>query len=318
MNNLAIFSVKRLFAAIIVVFLIVTLVFFLEHLSPYDPIKLILGQKIHNDPAAYGQIRHEFGLDQPLWKQYVNYFGDLAHWNWGYSEETSNFGAPVWPIIQQGVPVSIKLGAWSLFFALLLGLPVGLISALKQNSVIDHGSQTIMMILFAVPIFVIAPICQLIFGVWLGWLPVAGWGDPGIQGIKEMILPVGLFATQLAGYFSKSFRSFLLEVLQQDYIRTARAKGLKERVVIYLHAIKNTLLPLATIVGPTVAFLVTGAFILEAFFNIPGIGNITISAVTNSNYTVIQATTLLIAASVVLVNFLTDVFYAMIDPRVRI
>jgi ABC-type dipeptide/oligopeptide/nickel transport system permease component len=131
-------------------------------------------------------------------------------------------------------------------------------------------------------------------------------------------MPVAIFGLGIAGYFAKSFRSFMLEVLQQDYIRTARSKGLKERVVIYLHALKNTLLPLATIVGPTIAFLVAGAFIIESFFNIPGIGNITVQAVVVSDYPIIEATTILVAVSVVVINFLTDVFYAMIDPRVRL
>jgi ABC-type dipeptide/oligopeptide/nickel transport system permease component len=175
-----------------------------------------------------------------------------------------------------------------------------------------------MMIAWALPTFVVAPIAQLIFGVELRWLPVAGWGDAGVAGVKEMIMPVGLFALGLAGFFAKSFRSFLLEVLGQDYIRTARSKGLKERVVIYLHAIKNTLLPLASIVGPTAAFLILGSFIIETFFNIPGIGSITVAAVIQTDYPVIEATTILLAVSVVFINFLTDIFYAMVDPRVRV
>ena len=175
-----------------------------------------------------------------------------------------------------------------------------------------------MMIAYAIPPFVLAPVAQLVFGVELKWLPVSGWGDPGLAGIREMILPVLLFAAGLAGFFAKSFRSFLLEVLQEDYIRTARAKGLRERLVIYRHACKNTLVPLASIVGPTMAFLIIGAFIIENFFGIPGIGSITISAVTQSDYPVIEATTILLASSVVFINFLTDVFYALVDPRVRI
>jgi ABC-type dipeptide/oligopeptide/nickel transport system permease component len=318
MSNLVAFTVKRFIAMILVVWAIVTIVFFLAHLSPYDPIKLIIGQKAHSDPTAYRDLRHLFGLDQPLWQQYVTYVGGLLHGHLGYSEEAETLGTPVWSIIKAGVPVSLKLGSYALVLALLVGLPVGLISALRQNSVVDHGSQFVMMILFAVPVYVLAPLAQLILAVKLGWLPVAGWNDPGVEGIKELVMPVGLFAAGLAAFFAKSFRSFLLEVLNQDYIRTARAKGLKERTVIYLHAIKNTLLPLATIVGPTAAFLIVGAFIIEAFFNIPGIGNITVNAVIQSDYTVIEATTLLLAIAVVFINFLTDVFYAIIDPRVRL
>jgi ABC-type dipeptide/oligopeptide/nickel transport system permease component len=318
MNNLLVFTVKRFIAMVFVIWVITTIVFFLAHLSPINPIQEILGNKYNASPVVREQLRHEFHLDQPLWQQYTSYLSDLAHGQLGYSLDPTTLGQPVWNILQTGVPQSVKLGGFALIVALIVGLPIGMISAIKQNSPIDHGGQFMMMVAYAIPAFVIAPIAQLIFGVKLHWLPVAGWGAPGLMGVKEMIMPVAIFGLGIAGYFAKSFRSFMLEVLQQDYIRTARSKGLKERVVIYLHALKNTLLPLATIVGPTIAFLVSGAFILEAFFNIPGIGNITVSAVIVSNYPVIEATTILVAVSVVVINFLTDVFYAMIDPRVRL
>jgi ABC-type dipeptide/oligopeptide/nickel transport system permease component len=189
---------------------------------------------------------------------------------------------------------------------------------MKQNTIIDHGSQGLMILVYAVPTFVLAPLAQLVIGAQLKWLPVTGWGDPGVLGFKEMILPVCVYAAGLAGYFSKSFRSFLLEVLSQDYIRTARAKGLHERLVVYRHAIKNTLLPLASIVGPVVAYLITGAFITETLFGIPGVGNFTVESTINSDYPVIEATVILLAAFVVVVNFLTDIFYALVDPRVRL
>jgi ABC-type dipeptide/oligopeptide/nickel transport system permease component len=318
MNNLLVFTVKRFIAMVFVIWVITTVVFFLAHLSPVNPIQEVLGNKYNASPVVREQLRHEFHLDQPLWQQYTSYLSDLSHGQLGYSLESDTLGEPVWNILKVGVPQSVKLGGYALIVALLIGLPVGMISAIKQNSPVDHGSQFVMMVFYAVPAFVVAPIAQLVFGVELHWLPVAGWGAPGLAGVKEMIMPVLIFGLGIAGYFAKSFRSFMLEVLQQDYIRTARSKGLKERVVIYLHALKNTLLPLATIVGPTIAFLVAGAFILEAFFNIPGIGNITVNAVVVSDYPIIEATTILVAVSVVVINFLTDVFYAMIDPRVRL
>jgi ABC-type dipeptide/oligopeptide/nickel transport system permease component len=318
MVSLLRFAGRRALAMIAIIWAIATIVFFLAHLSPTDPIMAVLGQKYQSDKQAYVHLRHLFGLDQPLWRQYWTYMGGLLHGDLGYSEESSTLGQPVWSLLKLGVPVSLTLGAWSLLVALLIGLPVGMISAVRQNTVLDHGSQTIMMVIYAIPTFVLAPICQLLVGVNLGWLPVSGWGDPGIQGVKEMILPVLVFAAGLAGFFAKSFRSFLLEVLQQDYIRMARAKGLRERAVIGLHAGKNTLVPLASIVGPSIAFLIVGAFIVENFFSIPGIGLITVSAVTQSDYPVIEATTILLAASVVVINFFTDVFYALVDPRVRL
>lgn len=317
MSGLLSFVVKRMIAMIIVVYLIATIVFFMAHASPYNPIKLDLGQHAAN-PVAVHAYEHLFGLDQPLWTQYTTYMGGLLHGQLGYSEGIDSFGSPVWDILKSGVPVSMRLGVVALILSLLIGLPIGLISALRQNTIIDHGSQFFVILAYAIPVFVLIPLCQLLFGVKLGWLPVTGWGDPGLLGFKEQILPEVLFALGLAGFFAKSFRSFLLEVLSQDYVRTARAKGLKNRVVIYLHACKNTLLPLASIVGPTIAFLIVGAFIIETFFGIPGIGLTTVDAVLASNYPVIEATTLILAAFVVFINMLTDIFYAMVDPRVRI
>jgi peptide/nickel transport system permease protein/oligopeptide transport system permease protein len=313
---MAAFAVRRLLAMIIVLYLIATLVFVIAHAAPIDPVYQVLDQKY--TPRAAAQLRHEFGLDQPVWKQYINYVGGLAHGDLGKSEGRATLGQSVSGMLKHGVPVTLKLGFYALMLALVVGLPVGLISAIKQNSIVDHGSQGVMIFVYAVPTFVLAPLAQLIIGAQLKWLPVTGWGDPGLQGFKEMILPVTIYAAGLAGYFSKSFRSFLLEVLSQDYIRTARAKGLKERVIIYSHAIKNTLLPLASIVGPVVAYLITGAFITETLFGIPGVGNFTVESAVNNDYPVVEATVILLAAFVVVVNFLTDIFYALVDPRVRL
>jgi ABC-type dipeptide/oligopeptide/nickel transport system permease component len=155
-------------------------------------------------------------------------------------------------------------------------------------------------------------------GAELHWLPVSGWGDPGSLGYKEMILPITLYAAGLTGYFAKSFRSFMLEVMQQDYIRTARAKGLRQRIILNRHAIRNALLPLASIVGPVVAFLIVGAFIIEYFFSIPGIAYLTVTSVTQSDYPVIEATTVLLAGFVVVVKMLTDIAYTLIDPRIEL
>lgn len=326
MSGVLSFVVKRTLAMVIVAWIIVTVVFFLARLSPYDPARLIL--QLHQTPHLVSLMRHRFGLDQPEWKQYVDYLGGLLHGNLGYSLERDSLGASVAGILQSGAPVTLRLGAYALVLALLVGLPIGLISALKQNSIVDHAGQSIMILLYVIPAFALVPLCQMIFGALLHWLPVSGWGDSGwylggwiprgSASLKEMVLPVTIYAAGLAGFFAKSFRSFMLEVLRQDYIRTARAKGLKNRVIIYLHAAKNTLVPLASIVGPTVAYLILGAFIVEYLFSIPGIAFITVEAVTESNFPVIEATTLLLALVVVVVNMLTDIFYVIIDPRVRL
>lgn len=330
MGRLIGFIIKRLLAGIVVVWAIVSIVFVLEHgPGAADPIKLTLGS--HYTYGNYHRLLHDYGLDTSLWNQYLNYlgFGPILGWfgihvgtgtvntgllegNLGYSFEYP--GTPVWSILQSHVPVTLKLGLYALVVSLLVGIPAGLISAVRQNSVLDHLLQGSMMVFYAVPTFVLVPILILYFAVDLRWFPVQGWGD----NLNEVVLPVFTYAAGLAGYFAKSFRSFMLEVLQQDYIRTARAKGLRQRTIIWLHAVKNTLLPLASIVGPTIAYLIVGAFIIERFFAIPGIADETVTSVFSGDYSVIEATTILLAAFVVLINMLTDIFYTVVDPRVKL
>lgn len=330
MAGLAYFVIKRLLSGIVVVWAIVTVVFILEHgPGAADPIRSILGS--HYTYGRYQTLAHEYGIDVPLAEQYLNYLGmaPILSWfgihfghgavNTGLLEGNlglsyASVGTPVWSLMQTGVPVTLKLGAYSLILSLLVGIPIGLLSAVKQNSLADHLGQSSMMVLYAIPTFVLVPVMQYVFAIQLHWFPEQGWGD----NVSEMVLPVTAYAAGLAGYFAKSFRSFMLEVLQQDYIRTARAKGLKQPVIIWLHAMKNTLLPLASIVGPTIAYLIVGAFIIESYFNIPGIANETVQSVFSGDYGVIEATTIALAAFVVFINMLTDIFYSIVDPRVRL
>jgi ABC-type dipeptide/oligopeptide/nickel transport system permease component len=324
------FSIKRLLVGVVVLWGIVTIVYILEHApGASNPIRSILGA--HYTIGNYQRLLHQYGLDIPLWQQYLNYLGlapilawfgvhfgngavvtGLLEGNLGYSYQYA--GTPVWQLISAQVPVTLKLGLYALVVSLVFGIPIGLISALKQNSAVDHVGQAAMIVLYAIPTFVLAPLLQIKFGVENHWFPVQGWGD----NLSEVVLPVAAYSAGLAGYFAKSFRSFMLEVLQQDYIRTARAKGLRQRTIIVLHAMKNTLLPLASVVGPTVAYLIVGAFIIERFFAIPGIANETVQAVFSGDYGVIEATTIMLAAFVVVINMLTDIFYTVVDPRVSL
>lgn len=330
MARILYFSVKRVLVGVIVIWAIVTVVFILEH-SPgaADPIRLALGS--HFTYGSYHSLLHQYGLDGSLWDQYLNYLGmapvlawfgihigtgtvssGLLEGNLGYSYQY--VGTPVWELLRPRVPVTLELGLYSLVVSLLVGIPVGLISALKQNSLVDHVGQGVMVVFYAIPTFVLAPVLILEFGVNLHVLPVSGWGD----NYSEIVLPVAAYSAGLAGYFAKSFRSFMLEVLQQDYIRTARAKGLRQRTIISVHAMKNTLLPLASVVGPVIGYLIVGAFIIERLFGIPGIANETIESTQNGDYAVIEATTILLAAFFVFVNMMTDIFYTIIDPRVKL
>jgi ABC-type dipeptide/oligopeptide/nickel transport system permease component len=324
------FTVKRVLVGIVVLWAIVTIVFILEHApGTPDPIKLILGS--HYTYGNYTRLVHEYGLDIPGWQQYLNFLGlapilswfgihfghggvvsGLLEGDFGYSYEFP--GTPVWDQLHDKIPVSLKLGFYALALSLLVCIPVGIISALSQNSILDHTLQGTSMFVYAIPPFVLAPIMQNFFGINLHWFPVQGWGDSP----KELVMPVIVYAAGLMGYFAKSMRSFLLEVMQQDYIRTARAKGLQERTVIWLHAMKNTLVALASIVGPTIGYLIAGAFIVEYFFEIPGIGYLTITSVLSNDYGVIEGVTIALAGFVVLVNMLTDIFYSVVNPQIRL
>jgi ABC-type dipeptide/oligopeptide/nickel transport system permease component len=231
----------------------------------------------------------------------------------------------VWDILKDGVPVSLELGLWALFLQLLIGIPLGILSALKANTWIDTTNQFFMLFLYAIPVFVIAVVVQLIFvqldlnGV-VHW-PVSGWGNPwqySWSDIQYKLLPILVYAATGIAYYARLTRTSMLEVLRQDYVRTARAKGMLERVVIYRHALRNATIPLVTVLGVSLGFLVTGAFFIERIFNIPGIAETTLSSVDAADYPVLQATTVMLAVAVVLGNLVSDILYTIVDPRIKI
>ena len=303
---------------VVILVAVTAITFFLVRLAPGDPVLHQLGQHA-GDVATYRRLSHQMGLDQPLWKQFLTYVWNALRGDLGQS--VTQPGTPVTEIIGQGLPVTLELGLMAVLVALLVGLPLGVIAAVRHNQVLaDHLNMGLMMVLFALPPSIVIPVVWLVFGIALKGtilhLPVGGWhglGDP-----RYWIAPVGVYAAGLAGFYARSMRSFMLEELSTAYIRTARAKGLAPHRVIYAHALKNTLVPLASVVGPTVAFLVVGAFIIEELFSIPGVANITVQASLSADYAVTQGTTLLLATAVVVVNALTDIVYGLVDPRVTL
>jgi ABC-type dipeptide/oligopeptide/nickel transport system permease component len=309
------FIVKRLISMVLILLAVSALTFLLLVNAPGDPIRTNVAA--HATPATVKALEHQYGLDLPGWQRYLTYLGGLLHGDLGLS--LIQTGQPVSDILSNGVPVTLELGGLALLVALLVGMPLGVIAAVRQNRLVaDNLNMGVMLILYSVPPFVLIPFVIYIFSIDLHWLPAGGWGDPGWDGVKQMVLPVAVYAAGLAGFFARSVRSFMLEVLHQDYIRMARAKGLTDRKVIYVHAMKNTLLPFASILGPTIAFLVVGAFVVENEFSINGIGQITVQATTSGDYAVTEATTLILATAVVVLNALTDIFYTIVDPRVKL
>lgn len=303
--------VKRGLSLPFVILSITFITFIVGYLAPGDPILNMMGQ--HHDVAVYNQLRHAYGLDLPWYEQYVNYVVQLLHGNLGMSFRFQ--GRSVWDLIGSGVSVSFTLGLAALMTSLTLGVPIGILVALRQNSSVDRVGMGVMLALYSIPSFVLIPILQWVnyqlYVHGLPSLPVAGWGGP-----QHWVLPVIVLAAANIGYIARLTRSSMLEVLRQDFIRTAHAKGLGERRIRWAHAFRNALLPVVTVIGPSVAFLVTGAFVVENLFAIPGIGFVSIQAISQRDYPVIQGTTIILAVAVVVMNLITDMLYVALDPRV--
>ena len=305
--------VKRLISLPFVILSITFITFIIGYLAPGDPILAMMGGR--TDPVAYDRLKHTYGLDLPWYEQYGSYVNNLLHGDLGLSFRFK--GRPVWDLIKDGVPVSFRLGLVALALSVALGIPVGLWAALKQNTAVDRGSMAVMLILYAVPSFVLIPILRWgnyqLFAHGLPSLPAAGWGKP-----EHWIMPIIVLSAASIGYIARLTRVSMLEVLRQDYLRTAYAKGLTERRVRWVHALRNALLPIVTVIGPSIAFLVTGAFVVETLFAIPGVGFLSVQAISQRDYPVIQSTTVLLAIAVVTMNLITDILYGVLDPRIRV
>lgn len=305
---------RRLLSLVFVIFSITFLTFIVGYLAPGDPILVLMGPR--RDPTLYASLRHQYGLDLPWWQQYLNYLGGLLHGDLGMSYRFQ--GRSVNDILAGGIWVSIALGLTALTVALLVGIPTGIIAALRQNGWVDRSSMIAMLALFSIPTFVMIPILRaanfyLLYRNGLPSLPPAGWGTPA-----HWVMPVLVLAAVTMGYLARLTRSSMLETLRQDYIRTARAKGLPQRRVVGVHALRNALLPIVTVIGPSLAFLVTGSFVVESLFAIPGVGYLGVQAIAQRDYPVIQGTTVVLAVAVVAMNLVTDILYTVLDPRIKV
>ena len=290
-------------------FVIITLSFFLIRVAPGGPFsseKNVPEQVLQN-------LLKKYHMDEPLGKQYLRYFGDVLRGDFGpsfrYKESSVN------ELIAQSFPNSIVLGTVALIIATFLGIIVGIISAIKQNHWPDYLVMSIAVVGISVPLFVIGPVLQLAFAMKLHWLPVAGW-ITGRNGLLALILPAITLAFPSFAYIARLSRASILEVLRSDYIRTARAKGLKESVVVSKHVLKGALLPVVSFVGPTFAGIITGSLVVESTFAIPGIGRIFVQSALNRDYTLIMAEVIVFSLLLVVMNFIVDVVYGFLDPRI--
>jgi peptide/nickel transport system permease protein len=311
-----IFLVQRALALLPVLFLIVVIAFIVLQLIPGDPAVVILG--IESTPERVAEMRARLGLDRPLHEQFLTYFGSVLRGDLGRSIFLDQGVAQA---IAERAPVSLLLAAMSLFWAVLLGIPAGIVAATRRGTAVDDFVMTGSLLGMSVPSFWLGLNLILIFGVWVQWFPTGGYvaatTDP-VAALWHMMLPsLSLGFIQMA-QIGRMTRSAMLETLGQDYIRTARAKGLSELVVVGKHALRNAMLSIITVIGLIFAELLGGAIITEQIFSIPGLGQMIITAVAQRDYPIIQGALIMVGAVYVLINFLTDIAYGVIDPRVRI
>jgi len=298
---------RRFFELIIVIFGVLLMTFLLIHLVPGDPVEVMLGESA--SAADRVALRAELGLDRSLLHQFGTYLHKLAQGDFGQSIHSK---MPVSTLLQLRYPATLKLALWSLLIGLCVGIPLGVYAALRAGRWQDLVVTIVSVRLSAMPAFWLGPMLMLLFAVWLGWLPVSGMGSG-----NAIILPAMTLGLGLSAILTRMTRTSLLEVLQDDFIRTARAKGLSERVVVLRHALRAALLPIITIVGLQMGSLLAGTVITETIFSWDGIGRLLVESIEKRDYPVTQACVLVVALSYVLVNLCTDLLYRLADPRVR-
>ncbi|WP_317931260.1 ABC transporter permease [Halioxenophilus sp. WMMB6] len=301
------FFLIRLLQAIPVLLVVITVTFFLVRFAPGGPFD---GEK-QVEPSVKRALEAQYRLDQPLANQYFAYLGDLFQGDLGPSFKYP--GRSVNELIATGFPVTAELGFYAILVALALGGTAGVIAALKPNTAQDYIPMSTAMIGICMPAFLLGPLLMLIFGIWLEWLPVSGWGDlPG-----DKILPSFTLGAAYAAYVARLSRGGMLEVLSQDYIRTARAKGLPEYIVVLKHGLRGGMLPVVAYLGPAFAGILSGSFVVETVFQIHGLGRFYVQAAFNRDYTLILGTTVFLAGLIILFNLLSDVLAAYLNPRLR-
>lgn len=319
------YIIRRLLWFIPVLFAVMLVTFLLAHAIPGGPFDFAGDRSLPESVRA--NLQAKYNLDLPLWRQFVEYVWDLLRLDMGPSFRFR--GQTVNDIISHTLPISFQLGVLAILLGLVIGIPAGIVAALKHNSWLDYTSSFVAIIGISIPSLVLAPLLIFLFAVKLGWLPAARWGvdytdlylgfipPPSIDFFKHAILPTVTLGTGYAAIFARLTRGSLLQVVREDYIRTARAKGLRERAVIVGHALRNSIIPVVTILGPLFAAVVTGTFVVEQIFGIPGMGTHFISSVGNRDYPVVMGTALTYAVLLVIANLVVDITYAWIDPRIR-
>ncbi len=304
------YAVRRALAAIPTLLILVALAFFMVRAAPGGP----FDSERNLPPEIEANMAKAYHLDEPLIQQFGRYLSNLARGDFGPSYQYKDY--TVTELIATGFPVSLRLGASAMLLAVIAGIAAGVLAALRQNSLADHGVMAAAMTGISIPNFVMAPLLILVFAVHLGWLPAGGLGGDTLQA-ANMILPVITLALPQIAYISRLTRASFIEVLRSDFVRTARAKGLPERLVIFRHALRPALLPVVSYLGPATAGIITGSVVIEQIFGVPGLGRYFVQGALNRDYTLVVGVVVFFGALIVLFNLLVDLLYAVLDPRVR-
>jgi len=304
---LLLYAGRRFLWMIVTLWAIITLTFILMHAIPGNPI----ANALNMTPEIFKNMLHYYHLDQPLRIQYLDYLGQLVQGHLGPSIQWQN--QTVNQIIANGFPISMQIGLWAIALAFILGVLLGVVAAIKQTGWQDYTAMVLAVLGISIPNFVFATLLINYLAVQLGWFPAAGWGTAA-----QEVLPILALAVTPMAYFARLMRSSMLEVLQQDYIRTARSKGLPLVLVIYRHSIRNAILPVLTMLGPLAAYVLTGSFIIEKIFGIPGLGQMYVTAIQNRDYPMILGTTIFFSTILIVILFLVDLAYALVDPRIQL
>ncbi|MBN1192013.1 MAG: ABC transporter permease [Dehalococcoidales bacterium] len=313
------YIVRRLIYGIIVFLVVTILVFLAMRLLPGDPILIyVVEQDLQNaTPEVMDQLRAEFGLDKPIPVQYINWLGNLFRGDLG---DSIHFNEPVSKLIAERLPVSLYIAVLSFLLASIFGVTFGVIAGLRRNTKTDTTVTSLANFGISLPHFWLAILLIFVFGVWLGWLPTQGFVSPFEdlgESIKKVIMPVFVISAWAMAFFARQARSSILEIVHQDYIRTAWAKGLNEKAVIIRHALKNAFIPIITVMGMSFVMMVSGQVVIENVFSIPGIGRLIVAAIFAQDYAIVQGCVMIIAVLVILANLIVDVSYGWFDPRIR-
>jgi peptide/nickel transport system permease protein len=309
------FLLRRVIQTILVVILVTIISFLLLHIIPGDPVIRILGMHATKDQIA--QLRHELGLDLPIIQQYIQWIWNVFHGDFGKSFV---YHENVRSLIFERFPVTLYLVSVSLILSTIIGIIAGVISAVKRGGAIDSIISLLANTGVAMPTFWLGIVGIYIFGLRLGWLPIQGYTSPFVdfgQSVKQMIMPVFATAVPNIAIVARQTRSSMLETIRQDYVRTAKSKGLRQRVVLYKHALRNALIPVVTLVAMTLTFLIGGEVLVETICNIPGVGRLLIRAALDKDYLIVQGGVLIIGTAICIINLLVDITYGWIDPRIR-